>query len=91
MRITFVPDTDRCAGYHADELSATLVTRYHYGGGGDAALIVYIDGESLKENPNSANTLCTPDMNGVPVIAFTERAGKAGGAKGYCAEISPVL
>ena len=38
---TYVPATNFCGEYREDTVSATLTTRYHYGGGGDAVLIAY--------------------------------------------------
>jgi hypothetical protein len=40
--ICFVPEQNNCTAYKEGEISATLCTKYHYGGGGDAALILYI-------------------------------------------------
>lgn len=40
-RITcFIPDGANCTGYKESKVSATLCIKYHYGCGGDAALIV---------------------------------------------------
>lgn len=38
--ICFVPEQTQCLTYREDSVSATLHTKYHYGSGGDAALIV---------------------------------------------------
>ena len=38
--ITFRPKTANCTEYTEDDKSATLTLGYHYGGGGDAALIL---------------------------------------------------
>ena len=37
---TYVPEGNHCGAYREDETSATLQTKYHYGNGGDAALVV---------------------------------------------------
>ena len=39
--VCYAPEGNHCGAYREDETSATLQTRYHYGGGGDAALAVY--------------------------------------------------
>lgn len=36
----FVPKVTNCSDYRESDISATLITKYHYGGGGDAALIL---------------------------------------------------
>ena len=38
--ICYVPEANYCASYREDDVSATLATGYHYGGGGDAAMIL---------------------------------------------------
>lgn len=38
--ICFIPKCANCSDYMQGETSATLLTGYHYGGGGDAALIL---------------------------------------------------
>ena len=45
---TFAPTANFCGGYGETGVAATLETRYHYGSGGDAALIV--DGKYVFEN-----------------------------------------
>lgn len=55
---TYIPTVTNCSGYKESNVSATLLTKCHYGGGGDAALIVYIvdalSSNSMKSsNPHS--------------------------------------
>jgi hypothetical protein len=38
---TFAPEGNHCGAYREDDVSATLQTGYHYGGGGDGAIAVY--------------------------------------------------
>lgn len=39
--VTYVPSGNHCGIYEETETSATLTTKYHYGAGGDAAMVVY--------------------------------------------------
>lgn len=55
---TYRPQSNHCSDYLETDTSSTLTTRYHYGQGGDAALIVYIidayTSNSMKsKNPHS--------------------------------------
>lgn len=52
-------------------------------------MLIVIDGDNIKKDPTASSTLCTPAMSDPPVVVFTERAGKPGGAKGCYAGISP--
>lgn len=52
------PTTCNCTQYVESDVSATLHTKYHYGQGGDGALIVYkidaMDSNAMKsKNPHS--------------------------------------
>ena len=38
--VCYVPEQNHCATYREGDVSATLQTGYHYGGGGDVALIL---------------------------------------------------
>ena len=39
--VCYAPNGNHCGAYTDSDISATLQTRYHYGGGGDAAMVVY--------------------------------------------------
>ena len=39
--VCYAPNGNYCGAYTDSDISATLQTRYHYGGGGDAAMVVY--------------------------------------------------
>ena len=38
--VCFAPETNNCSSFREDTVSATLTTSYHYGSGGDAAMMV---------------------------------------------------
>lgn len=38
--VCYAPEGTNCSGYKEDDKSATLHTKYHYGNGGDAALVI---------------------------------------------------
>lgn len=69
---TYVPTTLHCTDYREDKVSATLSTRYHFGGGGDAALIIY----SVENHPNDSRV--SVDPRGI-VQTLSSRMGTGGG------------
>ena len=40
--VCFVPEQNNCTSYKEGEISATLCTKYHYGNGGDAAIVLEV-------------------------------------------------
>ena len=53
----YVPEQNYCSSYREDEISATLQTGYHYGDGGDAALIMAFDVYNMQGNEKVFKTL----------------------------------
>ena len=54
----YVPIGNNCSGYYEDDISATLTTKYHYGGGGDAALIIHSIDQTVATKGEKGN-MCT--------------------------------
>ena len=68
---TYRPTTSHCENYFEDDVSSTLVTRYHYGQGGDGALVVYV----IENHPaDSRVTLCKDNI----VQTLSSRMGTGG-------------
>jgi len=69
--VCYAPTQNHCGFYKEDTVSATLQTRYHYGNGGDAALVVLNDqGGSMMNTSNIAGCLRAQDHGHPPVICF---------------------
>ena len=66
---TYAPEGNHCGSYREDETSATLQTKYHYGGGGDAALVI-------ENHPDDSRVDFAKD-NVVPTLIA--RMGTGGG------------
>ena len=41
QEVCYIPEGNHCTAYREDDKSATLCTKYHYGNGGDAAMVVH--------------------------------------------------
>ena len=66
---TYAPEGNHCGAYREDDTSATLQTKYHFGGGGDAALVI-------ENHPDDSRVDFAKD-NVVPTL--TARIGTGGG------------
>lgn len=67
--VCYAPEGNHCGSYREDDTSATLQTKYHYGGGGDAALVI-------ENHPDDSRCDFAKD-NVVPTL--TARIGTGGG------------
>ena len=67
--VCYAPEGNHCGAYREDDTSATLQTRYHYGGGGDAALVI-------ENHPDDSRVDFAKD-NVVPTLIA--RMGTGGG------------
>ena len=67
--VCYAPEGNHCGAYREDDTSATLQTRYHYGGGGDAALVI-------ENHPDDSRVNFAKD-NVVPTLIA--RMGTGGG------------
>lgn len=77
--ICFVPEGNHCGAYREDNTSATLQTKYHYGGGGDAALIMRETGNNMAGK--DGNAVCEdeqgiqrPGRDGIACRYFTRQS-----------------
>ena len=75
--VCFAPKTCNCTAYEESDVSATLITGYHYGGGGDGALIM-----ERVVWPDKARALCARHDSGpcvdrgLNVICLKEHEGR---------------
>lgn len=67
--VCYAPEGNHCGAYREDDKSATLQTKYHYGGGGDAALVI--------ENHPADSRVDLAKDNVIPIL--TGRMGTGGG------------
>ena len=82
--VCYAPEGNFCGGYSETNISATLETRYHYGSGGDAAMMVYpIENHGCY--PEIARSLCaradsSPCVDrGQNIVCYDARGNGEGG------------
>ena len=72
--VCYAPEQNHCGAYGEAEVSATLATKYHYGTGGDAALVV--ETQKVFEN-HPSDSRCTGPVKTHPTV--TAKYGTGGG------------
>lgn len=78
--VCFAPEGNHCGAYREDRTSATLQTKYHYGSGGDAALIVLNDqGGKVMDVSDKSITLRAQEHGHQPIVVYDARGNGNGG------------
>ena len=94
--VCFAPTANYCGGYEESDVSETLQTGYHFGSGGDGALVCCLNdqGGAVMDVSDKAMTLRAQEHGHQPVVCYGLEPGAAqrqNVENRYAENVSPTL